>query len=692
MSEDAGDGARPPKPIPKFQPPPNHPSNPRFSQHSDLQSQLSNRRSNHSTGNRSKPDGATKIDIPEESPEDNDGSGDEPPKTGHNDLELKKQHSFTDEKKKRKPALSFIRRLWLKFPRILRAWIPAVFLGGAILAPSVVIYYLITPEEATYDLLENRADEDGNLSLTWQMELLRWSIVVASTISLQQLATDILARVTFLLCAVLNSWFYPVSDTGRIHLNTLKSISPQLGNVLTAGVLIVLSNLFLRGPLLRGENPNFWIWLIVQTPVVLLIIAVALTVEMAIILLISANFQRVAYGQRVKDSNRALEVLDVLAEPAAFYYMGQGTKKKKRSKKEEAGLFGSISKKVGLDTIAKRTNLALNTAMQVLTLEDPNVGVEGRTQEGAERAASQIYWFLVGNNPYGKDTFDLSDLQRVFKKNEDAETAFRLFDSNGNGAVSYEEVVREVGNIYRERRDLEKNIIELGAIVGRLHDIFLTIIAFIVIILAFLVYEVDFTAFLASLGTVALSLSFVFGSSAATTFNCIIFLFVMHPYDIGDRVFIDGENMVVDEINILTTVFTRWDGQSIIMANQKLHTKDVHNVRRSGPQAEMLIFEVSSTTDMSTIAELERRLTVFLSENPQLYGKAWKEGQIVSFGGYDTEDAAKLTLKVGLSHPSNWQDNALRWSRRTKLLQQIKIHMTELGMEYLPPVQRVRQV
>lgn len=77
-------------------------------------------------------------------------------------------------------------------------------------------------------------------------------------------------------------------------------------------------------------------------------------------------------------------------------------------------------------------------------------------------------------------------------------------------------------------------------------------------------------------------------------FESIIFLFVMHPFDVGDRCEIDGVQviffteyylsflemallnvfsrnsfslkfqMVVEEMNILTTVFLRFDNQKLI--------------------------------------------------------------------------------------------------------------------------------
>lgn len=74
---------------------------------------------------------------------------------------------------------------------------------------------------------------------------------------------------------------------------------------------------------------------------------------------------------------------------------------------------------------------------------------------------------------------------------------------------------------------------------------------------------------------------FMVGNSAKNLFEGVIFLFVTHPFDVGDRVFIDGQNLIVKELGILTTVFQRFDGQILYSPNAVLATKPITNIRRS---------------------------------------------------------------------------------------------------------------
>ncbi|GKV51500.1 hypothetical protein SLEP1_g58145 [Rubroshorea leprosula] len=83
-------------------------------------------------------------------------------------------------------------------------------------------------------------------------------------------------------------------------------------------------------------------------------------------------------------------------------------------------------------------------------------------------------------------------------------------------------------------------------------------------------------------------LTFVFGDTCKKIFEGIVFVFVTHPFDIGDLCVIeDGKEMVVKEINIQTTVFSRVDAvddkddkEKIVYPNSVLATKFVRNFRR----------------------------------------------------------------------------------------------------------------
>jgi small-conductance mechanosensitive channel len=68
---------------------------------------------------------------------------------------------------------------------------------------------------------------------------------------------------------------------------------------------------------------------------------------------------------------------------------------------------------------------------------------------------------------------------------------------------------------------------------------------------------------IATAGTALLSLSFVFAVTTQEFLGSCIFLFVKHPYDVGDRIEVSGTQLLVDRISLLYTVFTRTDKMQV---------------------------------------------------------------------------------------------------------------------------------
>jgi small-conductance mechanosensitive channel len=63
------------------------------------------------------------------------------------------------------------------------------------------------------------------------------------------------------------------------------------------------------------------------------------------------------------------------------------------------------------------------------------------------------------------------------------------------------------------------------------------------------------------------------GGSLQEVLSSIIFLFVKHPFDVGDRVNIDGVQYTVKEIRLLSTVFLDTSGLLVQAPNLILNQK-----------------------------------------------------------------------------------------------------------------------
>lgn len=70
--------------------------------------------------------------------------------------------------------------------------------------------------------------------------------------------------------------------------------------------------------------------------------------------------------------------------------------------------------------------------------------------------------------------------------------------------------------------------------------------------------------------------------------------------------------MVVEEMNILTTVFLRYDNEKIFYPNTVLATKPISNFYRSPEMSDSVEFAVAISTSSETIGALKARIKTYV--------------------------------------------------------------------------------
>ena len=165
--------------------------------------------------------------------------------------------------------------------------------------------------------------------------------------------------------------------------------------------------------------------------------------------------------------------------------------------------------------------------------------------------------------------------------------------------------------------------------------------------------------------TALLSLSFVFATTAQEVLGSCIFLFVKHPYDIGDRVDITAEQLTVEHIALLYTVFKRvTNGKTVQIPNIVLNALWVENITRSKAMREQVSVFCDFGTSFEDINLLKLEMLSFVRDpanarefHPDI------DIEVVSIAEMD-----KLELRVEIRHKSNWSNESLRASRRSKFM------------------------
>jgi hypothetical protein len=183
-----------------------------------------------------------------------------------------------------------------------------------------------------------------------------------------------------------------------------------------------------------------------------------------------------------------------------------------------------------------------------------------------------------------------------------------------------------------------------------------------------IVFQSSFVTTLATAGTTLLSLSFVFAVTTQEFLGSCIFLFVKHPYDVGDRVDITGpekEQLIVEKISLLYTVFTRIDKMQVVQVpNIILNNQWIENVTRSKAMKEVIDVNVSFDTSFEDIELLRLEMEEFVRSPDN--SRDFQPDISIGVGGVG--DCDKITLKVVIKHKSNWHNDAVRATRRSKFM------------------------
>jgi small-conductance mechanosensitive channel len=135
---------------------------------------------------------------------------------------------------------------------------------------------------------------------------------------------------------------------------------------------------------------------------------------------------------------------------------------------------------------------------------------------------------------------DEEDLMR-FMQAEETIRALALFDgAMESGKITKQALKNWVVAVYRERRALALSLSDMDTAVKKLHRTLDVVLALTVLIVWLLILGISPMHLLVFVFSQMLLIAFLFGNVCKTLVEAIIFMFIMHPFDVGDRCVIDG--------------------------------------------------------------------------------------------------------------------------------------------------------
>ncbi|KAK4598981.1 hypothetical protein RGQ29_009179 [Quercus rubra] len=466
--------------------------------------------------------------------------------------------------------------------------------------------------------------------------------------------------------------------------------------------LVLLTWVFLfNGGVQRSKIATKILDYVTWTLVSLLIGAFLWLLKTLLLKILASKFHVNTFFDRIQESIFHQYVLQTLSgpplieeaervgrSPSTGQLSFRSTKNKKNSKggKEKevidmAKLHKMKQEKVSAWTMKVLVDAVMSSGLSTISNAlDESVDDGGGEQMDKEitnemEATAAAYHIFMNVAESGSKYIDEYDFLRFMIK-EEVDLVFPLFEGADTGRIDRKALTYWVVKIYKGRKALAHALNDTKTAVKQLNKLVTVILIVVTVIVWLLLMEIATTKVLVFFSSQLVVAAFMFGNTCKTIFEAIIFVFVMHPFDVGDRCVIDGVQMMVEEMNILTTVFLKLNNEKVYYPNSVLATKPISNYYRSPDMGDYVEFSIDFVTPIERIGMLKDKIKTYLEKNPQ----HWHPNHNVLVK--EIENVNKIKMGLYVFHTMNFQDFGEKNRRRTELVIEIKKIFEELNIRY----------
>lgn len=266
------------------------------------------------------------------------------------------------------------------------------------------------------------------------------------------------------------------------------------------------------------------------------------------------------------------------------------------------------------------------------TMKSPPSNTPWKTPKSTKEAKGLAQMIFKNLAARGERELVLDDFLAIIPNKETANEAYSLFDADQDGSITKMEFRAAVLRIVQEHHNLLQSLANAGSVLSVLDKFSYGLVAVILTLLLLVLVGVNVGALMGVVASFALSLNFIISDAANKTFHSLLMLFVVHPYDVGDRLVMSQnvgfspENILtVIAINIQNTVFRHWNGDHVTVPNHILALTPLTNLSRNTEQWERLELALHLDDDpaihtqgrIDQINTLRDKIEGFLLDNPR---------------------------------------------------------------------------
>ncbi|KAL6121830.1 hypothetical protein NUSPORA_01201 [Nucleospora cyclopteri] len=161
-------------------------------------------------------------------------------------------------------------------------------------------------------------------------------------------------------------------------------------------------------------------------------------------------------------------------------------------------------------------------------------------------------------------------------------------------------------------------------------------------------------------------------------FTPFLFLIYHRPYMIGDRIILNDETYIVQDIFLSYTLFEKWNNDCVIIPNIFIKDKFIKNIRRSNHQMCEIEFLTSSKTSDQKIKILRKKMEKFVSKSSCFDSVLIVTSKVVNCNFY--------RIHAIIKHNINHQNSFFMWKIQNRFMTEFIRQCNGLNISYHPMV------
>lgn len=592
--------------------------------------------------------------------------------------EAEKDEEKVEVEEKKESGLSY---KFSKIPKTFRYW-TWLIIGDLIFAIPIVMYGCFKGCLALDDGKKNTTGAvkwitgDGCYDITiFGHHITKWALWAIPSWSVYWVLNIFIHAIPALVIRIVDFIFGYVPRSIINFADYIRFLQKYVVLAISSFLCYIFLNIFVPNPPVslpdNKDHDDKYLNYISSAALSIFIACAIWAVEKIVLQSFSISFHKSVYEDRISEIDRAITVLEYLNESRHRNVKSESTTPQgskdilihNKGKKHFYNKFADLAKSVVLNKTAETNSVLLQSSWD------------------AKMLAKNLYYHLGGTDRK-EDELTVENFREFFQTDQEAQDAFDLFDKDGNGDLSKAEIKSFILEVYYDQKTLRKSMKDSNIALRKLDYLFKFISVIFITVAVLTIFDLNqyLSTVYVAFSSIWVGAMFAVSGTITSLVQSLIFLFITHPFDVGDRIEIDGQAYLVKDFGLTNVTMKKPNGEEIYAPTSELTSKFINNIRRSSPLVQIFNIAVNSkNTTAEQIHALQERLQKFVEkENRHFQGRC-----VVS--ATDILDELRMNLAILVQHKNNGQD-AIRVRQRNDLfITEIKKSIKELNLQLPNP-------